>query len=51
MYFIVEKDKKPIAIEVKLSRSRNKKGMIEFLKHFKNATPLIITEENLEDLP
>ncbi len=49
--FVVEKNKKPIAIEVKLSRARNKQGLGEFLKSFKQATPLIITENNLDELP
>jgi predicted AAA+ superfamily ATPase len=49
--FVVEKNKKPIPIEVKLDRARNKKGLHEFMKIFKEASPLIITENNLEDLP
>lgn len=48
--FVVEVNKKPIAIEVKLKKARSKKGINEFLKQYKNAEYLIITEDNLEEL-
>ncbi|HMP48252.1 MAG TPA: ATP-binding protein, partial [Oligoflexia bacterium] len=49
--FVVEKNQIPIPIEVKLDRARNKKGLNDFIKIYKNAKPLIITEKSLNDLP